>query len=74
MNPGFLALQMSRFVSADAAPRTLIRLNSATTMNPGRGDSMMIDRRRTTAVFAAFGVLGVAACGASYQLHSGSWG
>lgn len=25
---------------------------------------MMIDRRRTTAVFAAFGVLGVAACGA----------
>lgn len=33
-------------------------------MRPGRGDSTMIDRRRTTAVLAAVGVLGVVACGA----------
>ncbi|PNA58757.1 hypothetical protein C1Y19_35010, partial [Pseudomonas sp. MPR-LB3] len=33
-------------------------------MHLGRGDSTMIDRRRTTAVLAAVGVLGVAACGA----------
>ena len=54
---GRLALADEALMDADSA-----KLNDD--MHLGRGDSTMIDRRRTTAVLAAVGVLGVAACGA----------
>ena len=64
LDPGSVVLRMSCSGPVDAAPVGADSAKLNDDMHPARGDSTMIDCRRTAAVLAAVGVLGVAACGA----------